>query len=70
MFPTKFIFALQHYFLNMLQWKGGKPVPRVKSKYIRSMVNIRQTKSKSLQVKVLGLIFTAGGLEMPKDKHA
>lgn len=54
----------------MLQWKGGKPVPRVKSKYIRSMVNIGQTKSKSLQVKVLGLILTAGGLGMPKDKHA
>ncbi|TNN74383.1 Cyclin-dependent kinase 4 inhibitor C [Liparis tanakae] len=29
-----------------------------------------QTESRSLQVKVLGLIFTAGGLEMPKDKHA
>lgn len=29
-----------------------------------------QTESRSMQVKVLGLIFTAGVLKMPKDKHA
>lgn len=46
------------------------PVPWLKSKYIKSMVNMGQTESRSMQVKVLGLIFTAGGLEMPKDKHA
>ncbi len=44
--------------------------PWLKSKYIKSMVNRRQIDSRFIQVKILGLIFTAGGPEMPKDKHA
>lgn len=46
------------------------PVPWLKSKYIKSTVNMGQTESRSMQVKVLGLILTAGVLEMSKDKHA
>ena len=60
------VYFLTHYSNE----KGETLVPWLKSKYIKSMVNMGQTESRSMQVKVLGLIFTAGGLEMPKDKHA
>lgn len=65
---------MTYYFLTHYsnKKKGKTPVPWLKSKYIKSMANMGQTESRSMQVKVLGLIFTAGGLEMPKDivKHA
>lgn len=55
----------------MLKKKKGKTaVPWLKSKYIKSMVNMGPKESRSVQVKILGLIFTAGGLKMPKDMHA
>lgn len=60
---------MTYYFLTHYSNKK-EPVPQLKSKYIKSMVNMGPTESRSMQVKVLGLIFTAGGLEMPKDKHA